>query len=124
MFRILYDDELAEIGKVEAELVKKEKKVEPISIKVAGNLVLLFVSSDMESHFCGSIIDKLYSIFKTKACTFVGLGNLYKTNYSTSEGHIDIDASLPLPLRFIHSSVTSPAMQTFIASKGSFKGHI
>ena len=122
LFRILYDDSIAEIGKIEAEC--KEKKTEAISIKVAGNLVLLFVSGVMKSHFCGRIIDKLFPIFKSKGCTFVGLGTVYKTNYSTSDGHISIDAELPLPLRFIHSTVTSPAIQSFASSKGAFSGHI
>ena len=34
----------------------------------------------------------------------VGLGSLYKTNYSTSDGHIQLEPEQVLPLKYIKTS--------------------
>ena len=53
-----------------------------------------------------------------KNCMVVGLSAVYKRNYSTSEGTIEVDADLPLPLRYLKSSHQDAALEKFLASCG------
>ena len=46
----------------------------------------------------------------------VGLSSVYKRNYGTEDGSIDIDPEQMLPLKFIRSSHADAALDKFLTS--------
>jgi hypothetical protein len=57
----------------------------------------------------------LWPLFNAKKCSLVvGLQTVYKTNYSTSEGSLDVDAELVLPIRYARTSAPSPLLAGFL----------
>lgn len=111
LIRILHNDDLTQIGKVTAK-VKDEKNKECLKIFSAGNLVVL-QDEGVSGGYCGQILAKLWPVFTAKGCLVVGLSSVYKRNYGTEDGSIEIDSEQILPLKFIRSSHANPALDKF-----------
>lgn len=58
-----------------------------------------------------------------KCSKVISLNTVYKTNYSTFEGYMAVDASLSLPLRYMLSSNSGNAFDAFVNS-GVYSDHI
>lgn len=64
----------------------------------------------------------LWPLFNAKKCSLVvGLQTVYKTNYSTSEGSLDVDAELALPIRYAKTSAPSPLIDGFLQAAAAQK---
>ena len=59
---------------------------------------------------------KLWPILCAKNCLVVGLSAVYKRNYGTSDGTIEIDSEKPLPLKYIKSSHQDAGLEKFLSS--------
>ena len=60
------------------------------------------MTKHIQSGECNEIMNKLWGILESKNSLglIVGLRALYKTHYSTFGGHMSIDNSEPLPIRY------------------------
>jgi len=66
-------------------------------------LVIIQNESVSGAH-CAQILEKLWPVFSSKGCKIVSISSVYKTNYNTPDGSLSIDASEPLPIRYVKSS--------------------
>jgi len=120
--RILFEDSWSEIGKV-TTTYKEEPAKTSATVYSSGPQVIVLIDSSLKSTYCGPIMAQLWPILSAKGCKYVGIKTIYKTNYSTFEGHSTIDADRPLPLRFKRSSI-SACFDAFLSSASKFDGHV
>ena len=73
----------------------------------------------MSGGYCAQVLAKLWPVFTAKGCLVVGLSAVYKRNYGTADGSIDIDPEQILPLKFIKSSHADAALDKFLTSNPS-----
>lgn len=123
LIRILFDDKLTELATAQVKKINKDAKKEDepktiLKVQSAGNLTILSPQESLSSKHCGQIVATLLKQL-TKP-TIICMQSVYKTNYSTKEGHLmisdDQDPS-KLPIRYVKSSHANPIVDKFIAQK-------
>ena len=77
----------------------------------------------MKSTYIGRMMDQLWPKLQSKKCIYIGLQTVYKTNYSTFEGHFSIENECQLPFRYMRSA-NSAVFNDFLAKAGSYQDHI
>lgn len=123
LMKILLQSTWVEAGKIETTYHEKTQDSLTFYSVKAHNLMLIFIEGTMESQFCGQIISKLWPVLSAKKCSYIGLQTVYKTNYSTFDGHFSVDADRALPIRFSRSS-NSSALVEVLMSQNKYAEHI
>jgi hypothetical protein len=73
LVRILFDDSLAEFGKVEAMEEKYKEPKACIKFHTVKNFVFLTLEEGYKGTYSGQIMNKIWPSFQSKGCTIVGL---------------------------------------------------
>ena len=127
LLRILFDDNLQDLATASAKSVdkskteKKDKEPEAkevLKVQSAGDLIIISPQEAMSSKHVGQLIASLQGGLVKP--TVIGLSTVYKTNYTTSEGHMilphDQDYT-KLPIRYVKSSHANGIIDNFVAQK-------
>ena len=117
LFRIIFNDELVQVGVVEANEDSFKKPKEVLKVYAIQNFLLFFEAADMKSQYLGQIVNEIWPSLKNNNCTIVGLSSVFKNNYTTFEGDaIELDESKPLPLRYARSSRPDANIDGFLTN--------
>uniref|UniRef100_A0A7S3N2N3 Uncharacterized protein n=1 Tax=Strombidium inclinatum TaxID=197538 RepID=A0A7S3N2N3_9SPIT len=114
LLRITLD--LKEIGSI--KVTEKEETKEVLKVAVCQNLLILQLTSDMKSGYCNQIMNKMWALLEAKSSLnlVVGIRSVYKTNYSTFQGSMQLDAGQTLPIKYIQTRAAKahPELKAFL----------